>query len=83
MPEKIKLAINDFINLVQKARIVPLMVMAFILWLTYDFHIFYKETALEMKDFQVAAVFAYAGVLIGAIKFLFEHISSKIEKDED
>jgi hypothetical protein len=77
-----KETIHEFIHMFQKARIVPLAVMAFILWLTYDFHIFYKSHALEMKDWQLAAVFAYAGVLIGAIKFLFEHITNKIEKDD-
>ena len=74
---------NEFLHFVQVSRVIPILVMAFICWLTYDFHEYYKANALLMKDFQVAAVFAYAGVLIGAIKFLFEHISRKIEKDDD
>jgi hypothetical protein len=75
--------IHEIIHAFQKARVVPIAVMAFILWLTYDFHMFYKAHALDMKDWQLAAVFAYSGVLIGAIKFLFEHIANKIEKDDE
>jgi hypothetical protein len=75
--------IHELIHTAQKIRIIPLLVMSFILWITYDFHMFYKEHALVLADWQLAAVFAYAGVLIGAIKFLFEHISNKIEKDDD
>jgi len=74
---------NDLHHRLQKYRIIPLIVIAFILWMTYDFHKFYVANALKMEDFQVAGVFAYAGVLIGAIKFLFEHIIAKIERDDD
>jgi hypothetical protein len=74
---------HELVHLLQKTRIIPLLVMAFILWLTYDFHEFYKKHAMDMQEWQIAAVFAYAGVLIGAIKFLFEHITNKIERDDD
>jgi hypothetical protein len=74
---------HELSHFLQKTRIIPLAVVGFILWLTYDFHEFYKAHAMDMEEWQIAAVFAYAGVLIGAIKFLFEHISSKIERDDD
>jgi hypothetical protein len=74
---------NDVIHTLQKARVIPILATMFIMWLTYDFHLFYKENALEMKDFQVAGVFAYATTLVACIKFMFEHFSKKIERDEE
>jgi hypothetical protein len=73
---------DDLIHKLQRIRVIPFTVTGFIIWLTYDFHEFYKAHAMQMNEWQIAAVFAYAGTLVATIKFLFEHITDKIERDE-
>jgi len=74
---------QKIVSLIHRSRLIPVSIIIFIMWLTYDFHLYLKDNLLKMQDFQVAAVFAYAGSLVATIKVLFDHIAKKIEKDDE
>lgn len=78
MIDKIKEAIQIFHML----RPMQWTLFGFVLWLTLDFHEFYKANALKFEDWQMTAVAAYAALIWGLVKIIAEGVLKKREKDE-
>lgn len=76
--EKIKEAIQIFHTL----RPMQWLLFGLVIWLTLDFHDFYKTHALEFEDWQNTSILAYAGLIWGLVKIVAEGVLKKREKDE-
>jgi hypothetical protein len=66
----------------RRFKIVPILVLIFFIFLTWDMTVFYKGVALSLQEWQVAPIFAFLAVLVTAIKYCLDAIRMAEEKDE-
>ena len=67
--------------ILRRFKVVPILVLVFFMWLTWDMTVFYKGIALELTEWQVAPIFGYLGVLVAAIKYGLDAIRKGEEVD--
>lgn len=78
----LKSFLDELSHFLVKLRVVPTCCTIFVCWLTYDFHVFYINNALHMSEWQMVGVGAYAGAFVTTLKFMFDHLLTKAERDD-
>lgn len=73
--------IHEVVYILMKLRLAQLSVMGFVCYLLYDFHIFYKANFHQLVEWQMISVVAYIGGFLGAVKFMFEHITRPVKRE--
>ncbi len=83
-PERRKLdhRIHEIAYLLMKLRIAQVICLFFVCYLVWDFHIFYKENFHEFEEWQMVSVVAYMAGFLGALKLMFDHIKSRVDRDD-
>ena len=67
--------------ILRRFKIIPIVVLVFFMVLTWEMTEWYQGVALQLQDWQVAPIFGYLGVLIGAIKFGLDAVRKGEEID--
>lgn len=78
MKDRIKEAIHIFNTI----RPMQWVMFIFALWLTADFHEFYKQNFFLFEEWQNAGVMAYAAIVIGIMKIVGDAVMKKRERDD-
>lgn len=72
--------IDYTIYFLQRARIAQVICMAFMLYITWDFHTFYKENFKDFTGWQMTALMSYGMVFVTTIRFMFDHLDIVISR---
>jgi len=73
--------LETLIYLLQRARIAQVFTLLFMLFIVWDFHVFYKENFREFTGWQMSSVIAYGTFFVAAIRHMFEHLDKVIRRD--
>ena len=72
--------IDYTIYFLQRARIAQVLCMMFMLYITWDFHVFYKENFKEFNGWQMTSLLSYGMVFVTTIRFMFDHLDIVIPR---
>ena len=68
--------------ILRRFKTVPIIVLFFFSYLTWDMTVFYKSVALELKEWAVVPILGYLGTLIASVKYCLDAIRLGEQKDE-
>lgn len=67
--------------ILRRFKFIPILVLIFFAYLTWDIHMWYKLNALILEEWQVAGIFAYLGTLIPIVMKCLDAIRKGEETD--
>ena len=74
--------VKEIIHIINTARPMQWVMFCFVLWITLDFHEFYKQNFFKFVEWQNAGVLAYAALIIGLMKIIVDGVIKKKERDD-
>lgn len=74
---------NELHVVLTKWRVLPLLVLGFVMGLTLDMTYWYKEHALELQEWQNAPIIGYLTMLVGVIAKFLDNLTKAYEKDHE